>query len=676
MPYGADQIVSLPTSPTGGYGKDPIVDPSQAQAPSTPWSDVASKAFWNLGPSAFNTIVHPFLHPIDTAKGMYNAGAGVLDTANAATDAAIEPYVPKAIQSGLPEATFSERYQHGLKQQTGHEAAAEAVGQKYGEEFGSLEGFKKALATDPIGTLADVSLPLTLGGGLAARLPGIVGKAGDIARTAGEFANPVAVPAKVATSAVGRAVGAGADAFGLRAGKAAFDPGQEARRQVAEESQKGKGGLSPQEMKEAAARGQPVSMIDMGGEPIQRLARRASNVSPEAQQIINRTVGARYRTQNTRTAAFLRSTFNYPDRFAQQEAIDAVEKTVNRVNYAKAHANPASKAMWDEGFEQLMQAPIVQQAARDATKTGANRSALKGVTPVQRPFEFHDTESLTPRYTQRVDDQGRTVLPNLEFWDNVKRNLQDKEESLLRSGENSAAMDVRNLRGAMVSHADEIVPEYANARGGAAQFFKAENALDAGKNAAMDTRMDNREIRRGMAKFSDAERKLFQDGFVDQFIKVIGDSKDRANILDHINATPNARERFNMIVGPERAREVEAFLRAEEQMQHVKQAVMGNSTTAQQTSDLKMSALDLLDWRKAAMKALQAAAKMAGRSIDEKVAVKVVELLTSQNENDFNRAVKIIAKNQTLFNAFRNRFVTTGALAARNISAATEQRPN
>lgn len=654
---------------------------SGATAPSTPWSSVGAQMLQNTPASAFNTIVKPFIHPIDTAKGMYNAGAGLLDMANAATDAAIEPYVPKGMQSGLPEATFSERYQHGLKQQGGHEAYPEAMAQQYGERFGSLEGFKKALATDPIGMLADVSLPLTLGGGLAARAPGIVGKVGDIARKAGEFANPVAIPAKVAASSAGKAVGSAADALIFRGAKAALRPGQEAVRQIGEAFQKDEGkGLSRQELDEAQARGQPVTPLDMGSRATQRLAKLGSNFSPEAQEAFDKTLGSRYRTQNTRMADWIKSTFHYPDRFAQQDAIDMVEKTVNRMNYAKAHANPASKAMWDEGFEQLMQAPVMQQAAKSATSTGANRSALKGFTPVQRPFEFHDTDSLTPRYSQRVDDQGRRVLPNLEFWDNVKRNLSDKEETLLRAGEKSAAMDVRSLRTELVRHLDALVPEYASARGGAAQLFGAENALEAGKNAALDVKKDNREISRDMAKFSPVERKLFEDGFVDQFIETIQGTKDRANILDHINATPKARERFNMVVGPQRAKEVESFLRVEEHMQRANKLITGRSDTARQTGDMKLSAMDLFDVKGAMVKLLRAGAKAAGRGIDEKVAVKVAEMLTSKDLNEFNRAINIISKNKTLLNAVRNAGrqpgVATGALAARNISDATEQRPN
>lgn len=194
--------------PAAAAVEDNWYDRAPPAAPSTPWAAVGMQAIQNAPASAMKfakDIIQPVLHPIDTAKSVYGLGAGALDMANAATNAAIEPYVPKALSSGLPEPTFSERYKHGLAQQSGHEAYPEAVGKYFGDRYGSLEGFKKALGSDPIGVAGDLSVPLTLGGEAAARAPGLIGKVGDIARAAGDAINPVMGPAK--------AVGAGIDEY-------------------------------------------------------------------------------------------------------------------------------------------------------------------------------------------------------------------------------------------------------------------------------------------------------------------------------------------------------------------------------------------------------------------------------------------------------------------------------
>ena len=93
----------------------------------------------------------------------------------------------------------------GFEQDKAEKAKTEAVinqvMQHYGEKYGSTEGFKKAVAEDPMSVLADVSSALTLGGGAAARAPGMLGTVGKLARTTGEVTGPISGPVKVAGKA-------------------------------------------------------------------------------------------------------------------------------------------------------------------------------------------------------------------------------------------------------------------------------------------------------------------------------------------------------------------------------------------------------------------------------------------------------------------------------------------
>lgn len=206
-----------PAAPQTGAGGN-WWDQAPPTAPVTPWADVGIQAIGNLPSSALKfakDIAQPVLHPIDTAKGLYNVGAGALDMADAATNAFLAPYVESNLPSvakvgeSLPEPTFAKRYEHALALQKGQwggdEAYPKAVGQYFGDRYGSVEGFKKAVGRDPVGVAGDVSLALTGAGGLAARAPGVVGKVGDIARAAGDAINPIMGPAK--------AVGAGWDEY-------------------------------------------------------------------------------------------------------------------------------------------------------------------------------------------------------------------------------------------------------------------------------------------------------------------------------------------------------------------------------------------------------------------------------------------------------------------------------
>jgi hypothetical protein len=74
---------------------------------------------------------------------------------------------------------------------TANESTADALGAFYKDRYGSEEGFKKALAEDPVGVVADLTTFFTGGGSAAARLPGTVGRAGAIARDAARAVDPV-----------------------------------------------------------------------------------------------------------------------------------------------------------------------------------------------------------------------------------------------------------------------------------------------------------------------------------------------------------------------------------------------------------------------------------------------------------------------------------------------------
>lgn len=100
---------------------------------------------------------------------------------------------------------------------------ANAVGGEYAKKYGSVEGFKQALASDPVSVIGDMSILLTGGGSVAAKVPGIA-RAGEIAATAGRAIDPLNITTKaitkplqlaemLATPALGSSTGAGAESI-------------------------------------------------------------------------------------------------------------------------------------------------------------------------------------------------------------------------------------------------------------------------------------------------------------------------------------------------------------------------------------------------------------------------------------------------------------------------------
>src|SRR5215475_7620483 len=136
------------------------------------WSEVPGQAFSNIPKSAVEfgkAIAQPFMHPIETAGNLAALGSGVI-------------------------------------QHLGH---------------GSAENIKRSIAEDPVGVAADLSSVLTGGGGLAARAPGIAGRVGEVAATAGRAIDPLRAAGTAASYPLGWAGKAAAGTLGTSTGAGA-----------------------------------------------------------------------------------------------------------------------------------------------------------------------------------------------------------------------------------------------------------------------------------------------------------------------------------------------------------------------------------------------------------------------------------------------------------------------
>lgn len=129
-------------------GQKPTEKPMSSPQPQLSTADVAVSAVKNFPSSVgsmLGDIYQAVSSPVQTTKAVLDLGAGIL-------------------QNALPER---------LVQVVGEDKAsrdlATKVGQHYVERYGSVEGAKRALATDPAGVMADLSTVLTGGAMLPTR---------------------------------------------------------------------------------------------------------------------------------------------------------------------------------------------------------------------------------------------------------------------------------------------------------------------------------------------------------------------------------------------------------------------------------------------------------------------------------------------------------------------------
>lgn len=165
----------------GGMFADLIPAAPQQTGPMS-WSDVGSQALSNAPGSAVQfakNMVQPILHPIETAENIGKVGSGLAGQLG--------------VQMGGPDPEADQAWD----QFKGF----------FKDRYGSVEGFKKALATDPVGVLGDASMVLSGGETALARAPGIVGKVGEVAGAAGRALDPLSAVAKPAAALLPHAQG-------------------------------------------------------------------------------------------------------------------------------------------------------------------------------------------------------------------------------------------------------------------------------------------------------------------------------------------------------------------------------------------------------------------------------------------------------------------------------------
>jgi hypothetical protein len=445
--------------------------------------------------------------------------------------------------------------------------------------------------------------------------------------------------------------------------------------------------LRPGEFAASVQSGGPATIMDIGGDTTRALARSAANTSPEGRAALERTINDRFEGQTGRVTGWLRNTFHYPDAAAQQQALEQVGRTVNRANYQRAMRD-GDREIFSPELDRLMGSPAVVDAMRKASVSGKDRAITQGLGAMRQGVTV---ENGVVTFTRGRN--GAPTYPNLAFWDATKKEIDDAANAAARAGRDSEAGVLRDLARTLRGELDNQVPSYQQARAGAAHFFGAENALEAGQNFVARN-ADAGAARRALTQMSPQERQLFQDGFVSRFVETLNQVGDRRSVLNKIAESPAAREKLNVALGRARADELEAGLRVEGVMDLARNAVQGNSTTARQLAELGLAGgtygfsgggINPFTDPGAVVNASLVYGAARGRNVvNERLSRRVAEMLVSNDPQVILRGVRAVARNQNLFNSLRaadSRLARVGgeqsggipALQAAGVSRAEDQ---
>lgn len=396
--------------------------------------------------------------------------------------------------------------------------------------------------------------------------------------------------------------------------------------------------------------GGPAAVIDTLGQSGRNLARSAANISGEARDVLNQTLDPRFEQQVPRLVNWVRQGLHYPDVHAQQQALEQTQKATNNRLYGVARQE-GDRQVWSPELERLTGAPEVADAMRTAATKGKGRAILEGGGGFN-PGVTVDNGGIV---TFQRGPTGQPTYPNLQFWDYARRELTGEANKARRAGSSEEADRLGGLANLMNRELDQLVPSYRTARNTAAGFFGADNALEAGQRFVTEN-FAVPQTRAALAQMTPAERQLFQDGFAHRYIEMLSKVDDRADVVRRIYNNDTARQKIEIALGPQRARELEAMLRVENVMQQSLRAVQGNSTTAMQLLGAGLAGAGgggFLGFDPSTSGLAAALATAGKRGIDHRVATRIATLLTSHDPAVLQRGAQAVANNPRLMDALR-----------------------
>lgn len=404
--------------------------------------------------------------------------------------------------------------------------------------------------------------------------------------------------------------------------QAVANPSGEASRRVGEallrDGRMGQQVVSNADEASAALNNQQLMNFDRGGETVRALSRSVANQSPESRGVMERVISDRFEGQAARAKDVLtRVAGGQVDDVAFQDALRSQMSQSNKGAYERAFAFNFGKNH-SQAFDELAQrvpAAAVSNARKVAKAEG-------------RPFG----EQLIASIDEAADTVTFRRAPSMREWHYIQRGLRSAADSAYRGGVGEVGTAYKQLHREILGAMDAANPYYQQARQGAAKFFQADDALEAGRKFVTQNK-DIRQAAQAIGKMKPAEKEAFKTGFAGELSEKLGQVSDRRNVINQIFGSPNARKKVELVFGKQGAQEIQQFVKLEAAMDMMRNA-MGNSTTARQLVELGLGAgggyLTTGDLTGAlAGAALTKGARFVGNKAEERVMREVAKILIS-----------------------------------------------
>lgn len=324
-----------------------------------------------------------------------------------------------------------------------------------------------------------------------------------------------------------------------------------------------------------------MTLMDVAGDNTRRLGRFASNIPGEGADKINQTVYDRQLAQPERVVSAIREGLDDPERyFGTIDDIIVQRQAASKPLYDKAYATPVPFTRKLEGL--LGRGKVM----RDALKRARDLGEAEGI-PSQQFF------------AKIADDGSYTIesVPDARQWDLMKRSLDDiieGEKTVLPNGTeklSNLGRVVSGIKREMLDEIDRVNPDYAAAR---KVYSSASDSLDAVTEGGKLLDADPELARRKLAAMSEGEKQLARLGLSKAMTDRVQRMKDGANTVRAIFASPKHRAVLKEAFPDEKSfTGFQDAMEREAQKTRTKNAIGGNSTTAQQMTDIADNQVDM-----------------------------------------------------------------------------------
>lgn len=159
-------------------------------------------------------------------------------------------------------------------------------------------------------------------------------------------------------------------------------------------------------------------------------------------------------------------------------------------------------------------------------------------------------------------------------------------------------------------------------------------------------------MRQAFNGFNGTEKQAFATGYASELIDRIKATGDRTNVINQIFKSQAARESMEMVLGAQKMKQIEAYVRVEDLADRLRGA-MGNSTTPRQLTELGIGAgagaYTTGDWRGAVGGAL---AVKSGRFLMQAANDKTMQQMAKILMSDQPQALVLAAQQAALKPAY------------------------